>query len=172
MRTSASCITLTKAYTADDDHAYVEGIATGTEMNLPEEGMSVAALASMVGRLKANIREHNDNKLVYKAKSDPGYATARDLVHAIQLDRQSGLSIGAQIVKAGLERPEEIASPSTLTSSWPLKKSPPLPPPSDAAGSTRSPDHSIGTLSLCLSPHTHTFTARIGLRARRDPARS
>jgi HK97 family phage prohead protease len=120
---------LPKTYKADDDHVYVEDIASGTEVDLTGERMSVEALKSMVESLKSGLVEfrsehshewdasigeivslslNDDNKLVYKAKLDLGYSKARDLVHAIEKGRQLGVSIGASVIKAGMEWAEEV----------------------------------------------------------------
>lgn len=120
---------LIKTYKADEGHAFVEGIASGTEVDLTGERMSVEALKSMVESLKSGLVEfrsehshdwdasigeivslslNDDNKLVYKAKLDLGYSKARDLVHAIEKGRQLGVSIGASVIKARMEWAEEI----------------------------------------------------------------
>jgi hypothetical protein len=48
---------LTKSYQDEDGHTYVEGIASGTEVDLTGERMSVEALQSMVDSLKKGVIE-------------------------------------------------------------------------------------------------------------------
>jgi arsenate reductase-like glutaredoxin family protein len=117
-------INFTKAYKDDAGNHFVEGIASGPEVDLTDERMTLSALKSMVESLNRRIvefrSEHSDhwnaelgeivelsltsdNHLFYKAKLDMGFSASRDFWYAVtEKGRKLGVSI-AGVAKAGYE---------------------------------------------------------------------
>ena len=122
-------VNLTKGYKAEDGRLFVEGIASGTDLDLTGERMSPDAIKSMAESPQQGIvefrSEHasdwdsmlgevasltvtDDNQLQYKAELDPGYSKSHDLLHALVRGKKLGVSIGGQVIKAGMEWVEEL----------------------------------------------------------------
>lgn len=118
-------INFTKAYEAEDGVAYIEGIASGPEVDLTGERMALSALQSMVDSFKKGIIEFRDahkqewnddlgelvelsltedKHLFYKSKIDLNLSASRDLFYRItKKNKQYGVSIGGRIIQAGKE---------------------------------------------------------------------
>lgn len=123
-------INFTKAYKGEDGNAYIEGIASGPEVDLTGERMSPNALESMVKSIQRRLVEFrdahkdewnddlgeivelsltDDNHLFYKAKLDLNLSGAKDLWYrTTELGKKYGVSIGGSIVKAGFEYAAEL----------------------------------------------------------------
>jgi chemotaxis protein histidine kinase CheA len=123
-------INLTKAYKGEDGNAYVEGIASGPEVDLTGERMSSTALQSMVKSIQKRLVEFrdahkdewnddlgeivelsltDDNHLFYKARLDLNLSGAQDLWYRVHdMGKKLGVSIGGSIVKAGWEYAAEL----------------------------------------------------------------
>src|SRR3954452_2719165 len=122
-------VNLTKGYKDADGRLFVEGIASGTDLDLTGERMSPDAIKSMADSLQKGIvefrSEHSqdwdslfgtvtqlsvtpDNQLHYKAELDPGFSKSHDLLHALAKGKKLGVSIGGQVVKAGMEWAEDL----------------------------------------------------------------
>lgn len=118
-------INLTKAYKTDDGRAFVEGIASGPEVDLTGERMSPEAIKSMADSLYKHIIElrdaHRDewnddlgevlelsvtpdNQLFYKAELDLRLSKAQDLWYRMtEKGKKFGVSIGGRVIRAGME---------------------------------------------------------------------
>lgn len=123
-------INFQKAYEGEGNTAYIEGIASGPEVDLLNERMSPQALQSMVKSLHKGVIQFRDvhdtewnaelgevvdmhltedNKLFYRAKLDLNISTARDLVYRItKQGKKLGVSVGGKIKKAGYEYVAEL----------------------------------------------------------------
>ncbi len=123
-------INFTKAYQDDDGNAYLEGIASGPEVDLTGERMSKTALQSMVDSLRRRLIEFRDahkdewnddlgevvelsltedNHLFYKAKLDLNLSGAKDLWYRVTTKaKKYGVSIGGAVIKAGYEYVAEL----------------------------------------------------------------
>ncbi len=123
-------INFTKAYQDADGNAFIEGIASGPEVDLTNERMSTDALRSMVSAIGKRIIEFrdahkdewnddlgevvelsltDDYHLFYKAKLDLNLSGAKDLWYRVtQLGKKYGVSIGGGVVKAGWEYAAEV----------------------------------------------------------------
>ncbi len=122
-------INFTKAYQDDEGNHFVEGIASGPEVDLTDERMTLPALKSMVDSLNRRIvefrSEHSDhwnaelgkivdlsltpdNHLFYKAKLDMGFSASRDFWYTVtEKGRKLGVSI-AGVAKAGYKYASEL----------------------------------------------------------------
>lgn len=123
-------INLTKSYVGNDGNHYLEGIASGPEVDLTDERMSPDALTSKVGSIKRCLIEFrdahksewnddlgevvelsltDDNHLFYKSKLDMNLNGSKDLWYrAHTLGKKYGVSIGGAVLKAGMEYIAEL----------------------------------------------------------------
>lgn len=123
-------INLTKSYVGEDGNHYLEGIASGPEVDLSGERMSPDALKSMVSSIQRCLIEFRDahkdelnddlgeivelsltedNHLFYKSKLDMNLSGAKDLWYrAHTLGKKYGVSIGGAVLKAGMEYVSEL----------------------------------------------------------------
>jgi hypothetical protein len=122
-------LNLTKGYKTDDGRLFVEGIASSTNLDLTGERMSPDAIKAMATSIEQGLvefrSEHksdwdslfgevvemgvtDDYQLTYKAELDPGFSKSHDLLHALAKGKKLGVSIGGQVVKAGMEYVEEL----------------------------------------------------------------
>lgn len=123
-------INLTKSYVGDDGGHYLEGIASGPEVDLTDERMSPTALQSMVKSLQKRLVEFRDahkdewnddlgevvelsltadNHLFYKSRLDMNLSGSKDLWYRVHtLGKKYGVSIGGAVLKAGMEYVAEL----------------------------------------------------------------
>lgn len=123
-------INLTKSYVGDDGGHYLEGIASGPEVDLTDERMSPSALESMVKSLQKRLIEFRDahkdewnddlgevvelsltpdNRLFYKSKLDMNLSGSKDLWYRVHtLGKKYGVSLGGAVLKAGMEYVAEL----------------------------------------------------------------
>lgn len=120
---------LAKSVREEDGFAHIEGVASGTEVDLTGERMSARALRSMVESLTKGLVElrsghshdpdasigeirslwiNEDNKRAHKARLDLGFSKALDPVHALSKGHQPGVSIGGRVINAGYEFVQEL----------------------------------------------------------------
>ena len=138
-------INLTKAYKGEDGNAYLEGIASGPEVDLTGERMSAEAPHSMVESIQKRLVEFrdahkdewnddlgeivslsltHDNHLLYKAKLDLNLSAAKDLWYRMtELGKKFGVSIGGSVVKAGWEYVAEFGREVFTYLMWSYLKS-------------------------------------------------
>lgn len=118
-------INFTKAYKDAEGNAYIEGIASGPEVDLTGERMAPSALDSMIASFKRALIELRDEHrtgwnddigeivelsltddyhLFYKAKLDLNLSGAQDLWYRMTVNgKRYGVSIGGSVIKAGRE---------------------------------------------------------------------
>lgn len=118
-------INFTKSYVGEDGGHYLEGVASGPEVDLTDERMSPDALKSMVASIKKRLIEFRDahkqewnddlgevvdlslddsNHLIYRSKLDMNLSGSQDLWYRVHtLGKKYGVSIGGAVLKAGME---------------------------------------------------------------------
>jgi cobalamin biosynthesis protein CobT len=123
-------INFTKSYVGEDGNHYLEGVASGPEVDLTDERMSPEALKSMVSSIKKRLVEFRDahkqewnddlgevvelsldesNHLIYRSVLDMNLSGSKDLWYRVHtLGKKYGVSIGGAVLKAGMEYVAEL----------------------------------------------------------------